>query len=120
MVFLVLYFFDLGFFHSHTDLFSFDTGYSYTDSSRFDTEPSHFDTEASRFDTEPSHFDTHNFLFSGRHFRESGNLSLTNIFNIFQKNFYLVLAVFFGLFEFYKRQLYTKNRTQIKSWLNAE
>ncbi|MCZ0933015.1 MAG: glycosyltransferase family 2 protein [Oligoflexia bacterium] len=59
-------------------------------------------------------------LSNTRHFRESGNLSLTGIFNIFQNNFYLILAVFFGLFELYKRYLFIKNKKQIKKWMNDE
>ena len=54
------------------------------------------------------------------HSRKSGNLSLSRIFNLFQKNFYLFLAVFFGFFEFYKNYLYNKNKQKIKSWMNAK
>ena len=36
------------------------------------------------------------------------------------KPFYFILAVCFGLLELYKRQLYAKNKKQIKNWMNAE
>ena len=54
------------------------------------------------------------------HSRESGNLLLSVLFNLFQKNFYLILALFFGSFEFYKNYLYNKNKQKIKNWINAK
>ena len=42
------------------------------------------------------------------------------LFLLLQNLFYLVLAVFFGLLELYKRHLYIKNKKQLKNWMNAE
>lgn len=42
------------------------------------------------------------------------------LINMIQNSFYLILSLCFALFEFYKKHLYSKNKNQIKSWINAE
>ena len=57
------------------------------------------------------------------YFRKNENLLLAEEIGhtaFLQNQYYLVLAVFFGLFEFYKRYLAIKNKNQIKKWMNAK
>ena len=60
------------------------------------------------------------FRANGSFLLKIDTLNMVNISLLFQNNFYLMLAVFFGSFEFYKRFLYAKHKKQIKKWMNDE